>query len=310
MIAQCEPKVREPANRPSGRNRNLVIVRAGRASLHRGWLTNPTRSTFDLLVAYYESAEANVAAEWSIELPGRKIEGYHQIFLRHPEFLDNYDFIALLDDDLDTNQDDLDRLFAMGGAYRLDLFQPSLSWDSHFSYAATLHAGRAYRLRYTNTVEMMAPVFRASYLKSVLRLFGLGFETGIDLVWTKAGSPSLYRFAIVDDVVVRHTRPIGSTQRQQGFGPGGYNAQIAAVLKRSNARFSGYVSYAAVDRRGRLILSRYVIAGHSLNMWRAWRHTPLSPRTFLRKASDFTRHCFFRPLNLEPIDLEKTVQGL
>ncbi|TJW57871.1 MAG: hypothetical protein E5X43_39760, partial [Mesorhizobium sp.] len=68
------------------------------------------------------------------------------------------------------------------------------------------------------------------------------------------------RYAIVDDVVVRHTRPIGTTKSLQGFAANErYDVQVDAVLKRFGTAFRGFVTYAAVDRRGRLVRSRFVI---------------------------------------------------
>jgi hypothetical protein len=149
-------------------------------------------------------------------LPGAKLEGYHNLFRQYPEFLDQYEFIALFDDDISTTKDSINRLFGIARSYRLDTCQPALSWDTYFSYAATLVC-RRHQLRYTNTVEMMCPVFASHQLARALPLFSLGFETGIDLLWTRLSSNPWFRYAIVDDVVVSHTRPVGTTKRQQGF---------------------------------------------------------------------------------------------
>ncbi len=164
----------------------------------------------------YEKLTPGASDQWSILLPGRKIAGYNELFQRYPELLDRYEYIALIDDDIKVTKQDFNRLFQIGADYSLDLFQPALSWDSHFSYAATL-AIHKFRLRFTNTVEMMCPVFRAKYLRIALPLFSLGYETGIDLVWTRLNDDPWFRYAIVDEVVVTHTRVIGTTMKQQGF---------------------------------------------------------------------------------------------
>ena len=212
-----------------GSHKNLVVVRAGPNSLHPGWTQGPGEPEFDLLVAAYEAGSSDSSAEWLIRLPGRKIAGYNELFRLHPELLERYEYIALFDDDIRVGKQDLNRLFSIGREYRLQLFQPTLSWDSYFSYAATLSERKRYVLRYTNIVEMMCPVFSASHLKLALPLFGLGYETGIDLVWTHLADDPWYKYAIIDDVVVRHTRPVGTTKAQQGFG-------IYRILRPSDAR--------------------------------------------------------------------------
>ncbi|MFA5898204.1 MAG: DUF707 domain-containing protein [Hyphomicrobium sp.] len=300
-----------PASQPIaglGCSRNLVVVKAGRDALHEGWLGGRNDGgqgrDFDLLVAAYDpDVEApdhpGTAYLWA---PGSKIAGYADIFRRHPELLDRYDYIALFDDDLIASRSDIERLFQIGREYALDLFQPALSWDSHFSYAATL-AMSAYRLRYTNTVEMMCPVFSAAYLRRALPLFSLGYETGIDLIWTRIADAPWFRYAIVDCVVFKHTRPIGTTKVAHGFGADErYDTQAAEVLDRAGASFRGFVCYAAIDRAGNRVGSRTAIALRSIGTFAAWRTTPVRRPLFARLATDFTRHCLWRPVNMSRID--------
>lgn len=290
--------------------RNLVIVRAGRSSLHAGWTEGAGEADFDLLVAAYEAGVPHGQSDLSVFLPGRKIAGYHALFQCYPEIVTRYDFIALIDDDIEATKLDLNRLFAIGRQYKLDLFQPALSWDSYFSYAATLVSGKRYLLRYTNTVEMMCPVFSARCLQTALKLFGLGYETGIDLLWTRLTDLPWLRYAIVDDVVVRHTRPVGTTKSLQGFAANErYDVQVDAVLKRFGAAFRGFVTYAAVDRRGRVVQSRFLIGLNSLFLWRALFQTPLKWAQFMRLSTDYTRHCWLRPVNLQRIDVDEVVKS-
>lgn len=281
-----------------------MIVRAGRGSLHPRWLEGADTPRFDLLVAAYEEgAESSSQYQSSlIHIPGSKIAGYHQLFRQRPELLDQYEYFGLFDDDLLTTAGDINRLFALGKAHGLNLFQPALSWDSYFSYAATLANPGQFQLRYTNTVEMMCPVFSRDYLRRALPLFGLGYETGIDLIWARLSNDPWFRYAIIDAVAVTHTRAVGSTKDQQGFDADkGYEAQISEVLDRFGATFRGYVTYGGIDRQGRRVVSRQLMAWHSLSVWGAWRSTPLPLRIFARFVTDYTRHCVTRPLNLEQI---------
>ncbi len=297
---------------PAGSDcRNLVVVRAGRNSLHERWIEGGGERGFDVLVASYEEgaccqADARTSM---ISVPGPKIAGYAQIFRRYPALFDKYDFIALFDDDIIATRRDIERLFEIGRRHRLDLFQPALSWDSYFSYAATLVNG-AYRLRFSNAIEMMCPVFSAAQLKRAMPLFELGYETGIDLLWTRLGDDPWFRYAIVDDVVVKHTRPVGTTSRRQGFLPGErYDGQVRTVLDRFGATFRGFVCYAAIDRREQAVVSRWAIALRSIRTWAAWNQTPLRAPEFARLATDFTRHCLLRPLNLTRVDVSAPRPG-
>ena len=288
------------------RSPNLVVVRAGKHSLHPGWIAGSGKADFDLVVVAYErEAPMAPAATQNYYFPGRKFEGYEALFRCRPDLLDNYEYIAFFDDDLEIAKADINRLFALGRRHRLDLFQPALSWDSHFSYAATLTSNR-FRLRYTNLVEMMCPVFSVAYLRRALPLFGLGYELGIDLIWSRVTDDPWFRIAIIDDVVVRHARPVGSSKLQHAFGPdGGYDDQIPLVLEKFETTFRGPVAYAAIDRRGKAILSRFKIACASLGLLAAWRRSPMRTYHFIRFVTDYTRHCLSRPINLQRIDIGK-----
>jgi hypothetical protein len=247
------------------------------------------------------------AATQSYYYAGRKIEGYNALFRCRPDLLENYEYVALFDDDLEIAKADINRLFASGRKYRLDLFQPALSWDSHFSYAATLTSNR-FRLRYTNMVEMMCPVFRVPYLRRALPLFGLGFELGIDLIWSRITDDPWFRIAIIDDVIVRHTRAVGTSKLQHAFGPdGGYDDQIPLVLEKFGTTFLGPVAYAAIDRRGKAILSRLKIACASLGLWAAWRRSPMRAFYFIWFVTAYTRHCLSRPINLQRVDIGNAI---
>lgn len=284
--------------------KNLVVVRAGRNSLHPHWTAGPGQAAFDLLVVPFDrAAPPPPEGRSSIFIPGRKIEGYNRLFHSHADLLDRYDYIALVDDDILISKAALSRLFEIGRSHRLDLFQPTLSWDSYFSYAATL-TNPAYRLRYTNIVEMMCPVFSRAHLVRALPLFAMGYELGIDLVWTKLTSEPWFRYALIDEVVARHTRPVGSSKVQHLPRDGGaYDDEIPAVLSKFETDFRGFVTYAAIDRDGRLVRSRAAIALRSRALWRAWRATPMQKLHFVRFLTDYHRHCLWRPLNLDRVDL-------
>ena len=122
----------------------LVIVRAGKRSLHPGWVSPEASPKFDLLVTAYEDgvpgAESGNIAR--IDVPGPKIAGFRRIFAEHPELLDKYEYIALIDDDIAVTQQQIEETFAIGRQYGLSIFQPSLTWNSYYSYAGFLQQSR------------------------------------------------------------------------------------------------------------------------------------------------------------------------
>ena len=291
---------------------NLVIVRAGRNSLHTGWVEGPDRPNFDLLITAYEQGvprpdSPKVAA---FDLPGWKVAGFAQVFARMPEIFTKYKRIALFDDDLQINTASINALFEIGKAYRLDLWQPSLTWDSYFSYACFLQ-NPAFTLRYVNFVEMMCPFFSTRHLQSVAPLFTIGQETGIDLVWARNFEVPWFRSAVIDRYAIRHTRPVGLLRQKQGFRASErYDDRMAEVLARFGTTFHGPVSYAAIDTSGTRVLGRAGIALRAARILRAFAKTPMRKAEFLILAAAFIRHAATRPLNMTQLNFGPLTDGL
>jgi hypothetical protein len=204
--------------------RNLVIVRAGDDSVHEGWLRGGARS-FDLIVSYYGDDPLRFRNDDALRIDqkGGKFDGLHSLFTQQPDLFRNYDHIWLADDDIVTQSETIDRLFAVMAEHDFLVAQPALSWNSHFAYPVTLNFPHCH-LRYSNFVEAMVPCFRADYLRRVWPIFdGFRFGWGMGVVWTRLMPEPLGRAAIVDACVVRHTRRMysGSLYQEPGHGAGG-----------------------------------------------------------------------------------------
>lgn len=204
---------------------NLVIVRAGDASLHPGWLDGAGPRNWDIIVSYFgrDPDRYRVPDVTRIDGPGMKWPALHDLLTTRPEILDGYDYIWLPDDDLAATAPDINRMFALCAKYTLDLAQPALAWDSYFSHLVTLrNAGLL--LRRTNFVEVMAPVFSAAMLRRVLPTFtATRTGWGLDHIWPRYATDPANGVAIIDAVTVRHTRPIGGPNyaklREEGISP-------------------------------------------------------------------------------------------
>ncbi len=65
-------------------------------------------------------------------------------------------------------------------------------------------------MRYTNFVEAMAPCFSADCLRRAQETFGESQSGwGIDWLWPSAVTDRENGIAIIDDIVIHHTRPLG-----------------------------------------------------------------------------------------------------
>ena len=207
----------DPVLRGSGPRRPyLVIVRAGEHSLHTRWartVSSEDRS-WDLCVSWYGDPAAlplDDDADLHVLQPGlRKYQALHAL-LHEASPLWAYDYIALPDDDLMLSWRDWNETFATCREYRLDLAQPALSPTGFVTHPITARDKR-HALRYVSFVESMIPVFSREAMRLCIPTLGQTVEGyGLDNIWPKliGGAGARDRIAILDDIHVVHTRPIG-----------------------------------------------------------------------------------------------------
>lgn len=197
--------------RPSPRRRNLVFCRVGDDSLHRSWIGDPSSRSYDVWLDYYGSDDGRYAGEGdflTVSRGTRKLPRLAVLAREHPE-LSGYDAIWFPDDDLRADPAAVERLFGIFHSESLALAQPALAPGSYFTHLITLrHA--SFRLRFTNFVEAMAPVFSRDAFRACGHTFADSVSGyGLDLVWPRLLGDPRDRVAIVDAAPVLHTRPVG-----------------------------------------------------------------------------------------------------
>jgi len=201
-----------PWRRLVSSRRNLVLLRAGDTSIHPGWLNAPgSERNWDLIVNYFgDDPDIFRGGDWlRIDSKGPKMPGLYEFIRSHEQLVRQYDYVWLPDDDLRCTCQDINRFFDVCREQRLKLAQPSLTHDSYFVHAITLNSP-LFRLRFTTFVEAMAPCFSSDTLWRLLPVMNENLSSwGVDFVWAAmlAGDPSA--IAIIDEVQVRHTRPVG-----------------------------------------------------------------------------------------------------
>jgi len=194
------------------RRRNLVLLRAGDSSIHSEWLGAPGQErNWDLVLSYFgDDPHKFRGGDWlRIDSKGPKLRGLYEFIRGHEQLVRRYDYIWLPEDDLACTCDDINHLFDVCRGERLRLAAPSLTHDSYFTFPITLHSP-LFRLRFTTFVEIMAPCFSADTLWQVLPTLNESLSGwGVEFIWAKmlSGDPS--SIAIVDEVQIRHTRPVG-----------------------------------------------------------------------------------------------------
>ena len=204
---------RQDATASAGsRNRNLVIVRAGDSSLHASYCERGSVvRNWDLHISYFGSKggplpRGGPGTTWSQDDDRIKWAGVATAISRGLFSLDDYDYVALLDDDLIITAADLNRAFDLAREYNLAACQLSLHPDSFFGLSFTLKHPLL-KLHYVSRVELMAPILRVDILKRTLPY--LPFHTNLwamDHIIASFAGEQPRSSAVLDAVCALHTR--------------------------------------------------------------------------------------------------------
>jgi Protein of unknown function (DUF707) len=192
--------------------KNLVFVRAGDSSLHKEWIEPKNAKCFELYIEYYGENAGRYAEDadyYSYNQTGTKFPRFFEIISQNKNLLTDFDAVWIADDDLSISADAISAMFELFHRHQLWLAQPALTKHSHHTWPTLLQDPR-YTLRYTNFIEVMAPIFSKSALQRCWTTFEKSTSGwGLDYVWPKLLGYPLDKIAILDETPMIHTRKIG-----------------------------------------------------------------------------------------------------
>ncbi|MBD8665880.1 glycosyltransferase family 25 protein [Rhizobium sp. CFBP 8752] len=307
-----------PRNLAAART-HLVIVRAGQRSLHPGWLNLPyAERSFDLVVSYYDKEafashveQEGVRAHLNL---GGKWDGLYVALEMLTADLDRYDYVWLPDDDIETNSGSINALFDLMKTHDLSVAQPSLTRNSYYTHFIFLNCP-GLQLRRTNYVEIMVPCLSMALLKAVKQHFrGSMSGFGLDYIWCRLPEAGVGRAAILDTVVVRHTRPVGNvlaaSMQRSGVSPKDEEARLNSVYgltERITPLAYTALSVDGTEVRGRARTGFTMAWRYGRTLWTE----PGTDRTYdLSRIVQLLRRQLTRKLNLSLIFATGTEKGL
>ena len=225
--------------------RNLVVLRSGDNSLHPLWLESMRgeERNWDLCLSYYGNnpEEWRHGANYFIPQKGSKFAGLTPL-VESEAFLWGYDYIWFPDDDLLIDGADINRMFAIAHEFDLQLAQPSLAPGCFVNHRITQQLPDC-RLHFTSFAEIMAPLFSREALAVVAPSFGFNQSGyGLDHLWPALLGAPKNRIAVIDEISMVHTRPMGANYDVEGASNEGWD-----VLERFGLT-QLYASYGAIMR--------------------------------------------------------------
>ena len=189
----------------------LVISTVGDESLHDEWIEN--NPNFDLVLLYYGDSDT-VVKEYAQQTPYvymAKGEKYHllkSLILSFPEFISNYKYVWLPDNDVSISTENINKMFEIANKYELLLSQPAMK--GYVSHQITVPQPNSL-LRYTNFVEVLAPLMSLETLLLCKDTFDENYSGwGYDFLWPYLLNYPKDKIAIIDSIVMTHTKPVGT----------------------------------------------------------------------------------------------------
>jgi hypothetical protein len=192
---------------------NLVISPAGDKSLHKEWLNS--KPNFDLVLLYYGD-DMEVAKSYTQDTPHvYASKGFKWWLIKafiedNLEWISQYEYIWFPDDDLKIDTNNINNLFDIAKKYDLYICQPSLL--GYVSHKITLPQENSL-LRYTNFVEIMAPVMNLNTVLKLKETFDINYSAwGLDGIWSYLLGDPKDKIAIIDSIKMTHTKPAGNPE--------------------------------------------------------------------------------------------------
>lgn len=191
--------------------KNLIISAVGDESLHTEWISG--QANFDLCLIYYGRNDA-IASAYAQESAyfhraiGMKYHLLSDWITNHANTLQSYQYIWMPDNDVSISTAKINELFMLAADYQLQLCQPAMK--GYVSHPLTEPKPGSF-LRYTNFVEVLAPLMDLDTLLKLKDSFKTNYSGwGYDYLWPYLLGYPKNSIAIIDHIVMHHTKPIGA----------------------------------------------------------------------------------------------------
>jgi hypothetical protein len=192
---------------------NLVVATVGDKSYHKEWIKNSPN--FELVLLYYGN-NLEIASSYLKDTPhiyaskGFKWWLIKSFIEDNLDWISKFEYIWFPDDDIQINTESINKLFVLAKKYNLWLCQPSLL--GYISHQITSPYQNSL-LRYTNFVEVMAPMMNLDTVLKLKDTFDVNYSSwGLDGVWPYLLGHPKDKIAIIDEIKMIHTKPPGNPE--------------------------------------------------------------------------------------------------
>jgi hypothetical protein len=184
---------------------NLLFTSAGNNTrFYEKWIDK--NSNYDIYVIYYgDSNETYNFYKGKVKFiekrKGSKFQNFHYFYKKYPKIINQYKYFFIIDDDIEFNSNDINKMFYYAKKYDLLICQPAFDHESRISHQITKYKEKIL-LSYTNFVEVNVPLFKKVALDKLMKVYTpILIGWGIDYLAIQANGKNLKnKYAIIHDI--------------------------------------------------------------------------------------------------------------
>ena len=276
---------------------NVVISRNGKDSLHQYWISkNYIDRNWDLILLFYErKAFDNFNTSEGVSkfyIEGGKWTSIYN-FLLSSNALNTYDYYWFPDDDLEIDSISINKMFQIMNKHNLFVAQPSLTKDSFYTFLLLIQ-NEDFILRYSNFIEVMAPCITKKVLQGALEDFKeCESGIGLDHLWGNYFNYELKKMAILDEISMKHTRPVGGPLydylRSKNID---HMDELRKLLKKYSQRPIRPYVYEGLSKRNQTVKNKFLLGYLHLKEYYSKRNEFNDPKHTLKKLLRLFKYYF------------------
>jgi uncharacterized protein DUF707 len=269
--------------------RNLLIAPYGNSAnvLTDNWLKYKDDKQFDVCLVFYHQEvtdpEKYNIVEYFFHLKGFKFRMIHDVLVNlHPEWMDKYDYFYFIDDDVQIDTHQINRMFDLAKAHDIWIAQASLTKDSFCSWPI-LKTNDSCFCRYMGQIEVMAPLFSKYALEKCLEagtFITNNSSWGIDCAWPHILGYPQTKLVVFDVITMKHIHPVGKGELYKKIGDP--HGDWDAVVKKYGTKKHNYQEYGRLLKVNSSVnvlqFGRYKFVERMKQMKKDYNDYPLSAR--------------------------------
>lgn len=231
----------------------LVFMRTGAAGLYPRWLAQEPERNWDLFLSCYAPLNAHPEAVATVCGGYNKLDHFRECVRSGQIDLRAYRYVLLADDDLEVVRGSVSDFFRDTEAAGLSIAHPAQCWTGYWSHRIMMRNPLTV-WRETSFVEVMSPCFESGFLARRLEDFPITRSTwGCDHAFCHVARSEGGRIGILDDHVIRHTKPI--------LASGAFYQKLAADGVDPDAEFKAVMDSLPEEARRDRLLDLHVAPG-------------------------------------------------